>query len=45
VYNRANDLLPTTVVTVPLITLGWVIYDYFYADREFLINPPEVKNP
>ena len=44
-YNRAYDLLPSTVVTVPLITLGWVIYDYFYEDREFLINPPEVKNP
>lgn len=39
VFNRANELYPSAVIGVPLVTLGWVVYDFFKGQREFIYNP------
>ena len=39
VINRANELYSSTLIGVPLVTLGWVVYDFFKGQREFIYNP------
>ena len=37
--NRANELYPSAVIGVPIVTFGWVVYDFFKGQREFIYNP------
>ena len=39
VYNRAFDLYPKAVTVLPLSTIGWLVYDFFFGERELVINP------
>jgi len=39
VFNNAFDSYPGLVTLTPLITFGWVIYDFFRGKREFVLNP------
>ncbi|MFQ6607929.1 MAG: hypothetical protein ACE5EE_05250 [Fidelibacterota bacterium] len=39
VFKRANKLYPTAFIGVPLITMGWVTYDFLKGQREFIFNP------
>ncbi len=41
VFNRVNELYPKAVIGVPLVTLGWVVYDFLRGQREFVFNPLE----
>lgn len=34
----AIEVYPGMVTLTPLATLGWVVYDFFYGDRELVIN-------
>jgi len=37
--SKFNNVYPSSVVTFPLTTLGWIIYDFFRGDRELVISP------
>ncbi|MFQ6675432.1 MAG: hypothetical protein ACE5LH_03695 [Fidelibacterota bacterium] len=34
----ASEVYPGLVTLTPLVTLGWIVYDYFYGKRELTIN-------
>lgn len=42
-FNRlstgAVDVYPNAVTFIPLITIGWVVYDFLEGERELVINP------
>jgi hypothetical protein len=42
-YDRAFDLYPKAVTVLPLSTIGWLVYDFFFGERELVINPLSVK--
>lgn len=40
------DVYPGLVTVTPLAVLGWIVYDFFFADREVILNPiPSTSTP
>ncbi|MDP6457062.1 MAG: hypothetical protein QF551_02815 [Candidatus Marinimicrobia bacterium] len=41
VFNTAWGLYPDLVTHTPVISIGWLVYDYFKGERELILNPTE----
>lgn len=41
VFNTAWALYPDLVTHTPVITIGWLVYDYFKGERKLILNPSE----
>lgn len=38
-FNAGNIAYKTSTTIIPISSIGWVVYDFFFGERELILNP------